>query len=213
MLRTNNNPSEEEFIRTLLDSYTGYSAAGRSPSDIAMLLARDCMFLTQYQQQQELARQHAMPQAMSPPTVQAAAPPSSHFSMPLYQSYPMYGAPQSVGNGSQGKADGGCGVSLPQQVMMPRSMPGNNASGMPPNGAGKMGMRIISVPNFDDRSSVQGNGVISYQGNSIDCSNHSTDSSRANGDGTTACSSSGNVMCVDVGEPMKVHTHWHGNSS
>uniref|UniRef100_A0A7S0GI16 Uncharacterized protein n=1 Tax=Proboscia inermis TaxID=420281 RepID=A0A7S0GI16_9STRA len=66
MLRSSRTPEEEELVRTLLDSYSSYSAAGRSTADIALLLARDCMFLTQQtavsQSQQIMPRQQQQQQ-------------------------------------------------------------------------------------------------------------------------------------------------------
>lgn len=38
-------PSEAELVRTIKGSYQSYKAVGRSDSDIAQLLAKDCMFL------------------------------------------------------------------------------------------------------------------------------------------------------------------------
>ncbi|CAB9518905.1 phosphotransferase system component [Seminavis robusta] len=51
-LRPSRTAEEEELARTMLDSYSSYSAGGRSRSDIAVMLARDFMFLSQQQQQQ-----------------------------------------------------------------------------------------------------------------------------------------------------------------
>ena len=49
-LRPSRSAEEEELARTMLDSYSSYSAGGRSRSDIAVMLARDFMFLSQQQQ-------------------------------------------------------------------------------------------------------------------------------------------------------------------
>jgi hypothetical protein len=50
-LRPSRSAEEEELARTMLDSFSSYSAGGRSRSDIAFLLARDFMFLSQQQNQ------------------------------------------------------------------------------------------------------------------------------------------------------------------
>jgi hypothetical protein len=47
ILRPSRSEHEEELLQTMLDSYESYATAGRSPHDMALLLARDCMFLTQ----------------------------------------------------------------------------------------------------------------------------------------------------------------------
>lgn len=49
LLRPTRSLEEEELIRTILDSFTSYSAGGRARSDIAMMLARDFIFLSQQQ--------------------------------------------------------------------------------------------------------------------------------------------------------------------
>jgi hypothetical protein len=43
---------EDELTRTILDSFSSYTAGGRARADIAVMLARDYMFLGQQQQQQ-----------------------------------------------------------------------------------------------------------------------------------------------------------------
>lgn len=64
LLRTSRTPEEEEQIKTMLDSYSSYASGGRGASDIAVMLARDFLFLTQ----QNLAQ---------PPPMQEAAAPSA----------------------------------------------------------------------------------------------------------------------------------------
>lgn len=51
LLRMNRTLEEDELVRTMLDSYTSYALGGRDHSDIAFMLARDFMYLTQQQQQ------------------------------------------------------------------------------------------------------------------------------------------------------------------
>jgi hypothetical protein len=58
-LRPSRTAEEAELARTMLDSYSSYSAGGRSRSDIAVMLARDFMFLSQQQQQQQVHVAHA----------------------------------------------------------------------------------------------------------------------------------------------------------
>lgn len=49
LLRPTRSLEEEELIRTVLDSFTSYSTGGRSRADIAVMLARDYLFLSQQQ--------------------------------------------------------------------------------------------------------------------------------------------------------------------
>jgi hypothetical protein len=49
LLRPTRSLEEEELIRTILDSFSSYSAGGRARADIAMMLARDYIFLSQQQ--------------------------------------------------------------------------------------------------------------------------------------------------------------------
>jgi hypothetical protein len=47
LLRPSKVPEEEDIVRTMLGSFSSYSAGGRAKSDIAVMLARDYMFLAQ----------------------------------------------------------------------------------------------------------------------------------------------------------------------
>ena len=47
LLRKTRSSAEEDMVRILTGSYTSYCSAGRTRGDIALLLARDCMFLSQ----------------------------------------------------------------------------------------------------------------------------------------------------------------------
>lgn len=53
LLRQNRGSQEQELVDTMLSSYSSYKAGGRTPADIALMLARDFMFLSQQQQQQQ----------------------------------------------------------------------------------------------------------------------------------------------------------------
>lgn len=50
LLRGRRSAHEEEIVKTILGSHSSYSKSGRPDSDIAVMLARDFMFLTQSQQ-------------------------------------------------------------------------------------------------------------------------------------------------------------------
>ena len=62
LLRPSRAPQEEDLVRTMLGSYSSYSAGGRTKSDIAVMLARDYMFLIQ---QQTSPQQQSIPQQQS----------------------------------------------------------------------------------------------------------------------------------------------------
>lgn len=49
LLKQSRSPEEEEIVRTMLDSYSSYTAGGRLRQDIAVMLARDYMFLSNQQ--------------------------------------------------------------------------------------------------------------------------------------------------------------------
>lgn len=50
LLRSSRVQAEEDLVKTMLDSYSSYSIGGREESDIAVMLARDFMFLNQQPQ-------------------------------------------------------------------------------------------------------------------------------------------------------------------
>lgn len=49
LLRVSRTLEEDELVRTMLDSFSSYASGGRDQSDIAVMLARDFMFLSQQQ--------------------------------------------------------------------------------------------------------------------------------------------------------------------
>jgi hypothetical protein len=52
LLRTTRTEQEQDIVNTILSSYSSYKAGGRSRPDIALMLARDFMFLNQQHQPQ-----------------------------------------------------------------------------------------------------------------------------------------------------------------
>lgn len=62
LLRSSRSNKEEELVKPVLDSFSAYSSGGRQRSDIALMLARDFMFLVQQQQVQQVAPPPAPPQ-------------------------------------------------------------------------------------------------------------------------------------------------------
>lgn len=100
LLRPSKTPEEEELVRIMLGSYSSYSSGGRTKSDIAHLLARDFMYLTQQHQQQQ-PQQHQQPflgigqsvtsqanSALSSGYSQFGMGPSAPSSAPSYQNSP-----------------------------------------------------------------------------------------------------------------------------
>jgi hypothetical protein len=57
LLRPSRTMEEDELTRTILDSFSSYTAGGRMRGDIAVMLARDYMFLGQQQQQPQYGYQ------------------------------------------------------------------------------------------------------------------------------------------------------------
>jgi hypothetical protein len=65
LLRPSRTVEEDELTRTILSSFSSYTAGGRARADIAVMLARDYMFLGQQQQQYGYQAQGMMPSASS----------------------------------------------------------------------------------------------------------------------------------------------------
>ena len=78
LLRSSRSQEEEELVRTMLDSFSSYGAGGRTRSDIAVMLARDFMFLSQQSQRQPSSL--GFGQAVAQPPVQA----TNASNMPLF---------------------------------------------------------------------------------------------------------------------------------
>lgn len=88
LVRPASNPVQESLITTMLDSYSAYASNGRTEADIAVMLSRDFLFLSQQsagsQAQQQPSFQSQL-QALVPAQADVAADPSNelqHFSLP-----------------------------------------------------------------------------------------------------------------------------------
>eukprot|EP00521_Asterionellopsis_glacialis_P012416 CAMPEP_0195292554 /NCGR_PEP_ID=MMETSP0707-20130614/10038_1 /TAXON_ID=33640 /ORGANISM="Asterionellopsis glacialis, Strain CCMP134" /LENGTH=726 /DNA_ID=CAMNT_0040353043 /DNA_START=18 /DNA_END=2198 /DNA_ORIENTATION=+ len=81
LLRPSRTSEEEEMVRTMLGSFSSYSSGGRSKSDIAIMLARDFMFLNQQQTQQQTQPFLGLGQSMMTlaPTTETSF---SHYGLP-----------------------------------------------------------------------------------------------------------------------------------
>ena len=66
LLRQNRGGQEQDLVNTMLSSYSSYKAGGRTPADIALMLARDFMFLSQQQQQSSAPSPHGNHQFSQP---------------------------------------------------------------------------------------------------------------------------------------------------
>ena len=97
LLRPSRSPFEEDLVQTMLGSFSSYSSGGRAKSDIALMLARDFMFL-QSQLQQQIPLQLHMSQPHSFFTSRTACDDACEFQPPLH--IPFTGLPESA-NGSQ----------------------------------------------------------------------------------------------------------------
>jgi hypothetical protein len=60
LLRTTRTDQEQDIVNTILSSYSSYKAGGRTRPDMALMLARDFMFLNQQHQAQP--QQQILPQ-------------------------------------------------------------------------------------------------------------------------------------------------------
>ena len=80
LLRPSRSPADDEIVRIMLGSYSSYSSGGRAKNDIALMLARDFMFLTQTQvqpPQQQMSHQHTfhqVGQSVMMPPIPATSP-------------------------------------------------------------------------------------------------------------------------------------------
>lgn len=72
LMKTNRTPREAEVLGTILGSYSSYVAAGKQTSEIAWLLARDCMHLSQQimSQQQNAMQSQSFNGFAVAPTIQ-----------------------------------------------------------------------------------------------------------------------------------------------
>ena len=86
---------ETELMTTILDSYASYKSSGRSGNEIALMIARDCMLLTQSNstiQQPAQSSEQSVTQTVQPIGIQPQA--ASH------QKQAVVPAAQSNGQGS-----------------------------------------------------------------------------------------------------------------
>lgn len=100
LLRPSRSDDDEELVRTMMGSYASYTSAGRTKNDIALMMARDYMFLTQSSQQQQqsspVLRAQAPPPAIAPPPVPQAVQMTQQQNVAAHAHAPpvhFYGAP------------------------------------------------------------------------------------------------------------------------
>lgn len=104
LLRQNRGAQEQDLVNTMLSSYSSYKAGGRTPADIALMLARDFMFLSQQQQ----------------PAPQSVAGPSPHGNHQFSQSTQYQPAVQNNG------------AHVSSSPRLQPASPNSHASSMPP---------------------------------------------------------------------------------
>ena len=83
LLRSQRTQEEEQLVNTMLDSYSSYASGGREESDIAVMLARDFMFLNQQPQSNSLfgTGPDSLNQQQPAEEASAAAPSNSGLSL------------------------------------------------------------------------------------------------------------------------------------
>lgn len=89
LLRPSRSTEDEELIRTMLESFSSYTAGGRTRSDIAVMLARDFIFLNQQQQIQQVQVQQLPFLGIGQNMIPAAPAPSG---IPLFGLQPTAGS-------------------------------------------------------------------------------------------------------------------------
>ena len=98
LLRSSRSPDEDEIIQTLLSSYSSYASSGRTQPDIALMLARDFLFLKQHHAAEAAAANQAQPMIPQNPSplspVDGPIAPADEGSVPTMQ----------LGNAASGEA-------------------------------------------------------------------------------------------------------------
>eukprot|EP00574_Skeletonema_japonicum_P004047 CAMPEP_0201726414 /NCGR_PEP_ID=MMETSP0593-20130828/9431_1 /ASSEMBLY_ACC=CAM_ASM_000672 /TAXON_ID=267983 /ORGANISM="Skeletonema japonicum, Strain CCMP2506" /LENGTH=952 /DNA_ID=CAMNT_0048217889 /DNA_START=1 /DNA_END=2859 /DNA_ORIENTATION=+ len=113
LLRQNRGAQEQDLVNTMLSSYSSYKAGGRTPADIALMLARDFMFLSQQQQQP------------SPQSAAVSSPHGNHqFSQPTQYHQQQQQQQAAVQNNN--------GVHVSSSPRLQPASPNSNGSSMPP---------------------------------------------------------------------------------
>ena len=88
LLRSSRSPDEDEIVQTLISSFSSYASSGRTQSDIALMLARDFLFLKQHHAAQAAANQAQpmIPENPSPLSpVEGPIAPANDGSVPSMQ--------------------------------------------------------------------------------------------------------------------------------
>lgn len=80
LLRPSRSMEEEELVTTMLDSYSSYHSGGRESSDIAVMLARDYLFLSH----QQLHNPFSMNQNIMPQSQGSAGPSMGNSGLSLF---------------------------------------------------------------------------------------------------------------------------------
>ena len=101
LLRPSRSSVEEDVVRTMLGSFSSYSSGGRAKNDIAFMLARDFIFLTQSQLPPPAPPHQQMQNHMNQPLSFLQIGQSAMMNTSAAPaSYSFYGLPASA-NGSQ----------------------------------------------------------------------------------------------------------------
>eukprot|EP00585_Thalassiosira_rotula_P011499 CAMPEP_0196139954 /NCGR_PEP_ID=MMETSP0910-20130528/7044_1 /TAXON_ID=49265 /ORGANISM="Thalassiosira rotula, Strain GSO102" /LENGTH=580 /DNA_ID=CAMNT_0041400749 /DNA_START=52 /DNA_END=1794 /DNA_ORIENTATION=- len=138
LLRSSRSDHEQDVVNTILSSYSSYKAGGRTRPDIALMLARDFMFLNQQQQQHH--QQPSMQSQMQQQHPQAPQHSQAQQQPPMHTMQPQQ---QQVNNGQQQFVQHSY-APAPSQMQQPPPPPQNqntamfspgtsSVSGNPPN--------------------------------------------------------------------------------
>ncbi|KAL3794767.1 hypothetical protein HJC23_012777 [Cyclotella cryptica] len=86
LLRTTRTEQEQDIVNTILSSYSSYKAGGRTRPDMALMLARDFMFLNQQHQAQ--SQQQILPQQQHQPQQQMNGHQGMQSFLPVGNNHP-----------------------------------------------------------------------------------------------------------------------------
>ncbi|KAL9182510.1 hypothetical protein ACHAXT_013162 [Thalassiosira profunda] len=116
LLRPARSPPEQDVVDTVLSSYASYKAGGRARPDIALMLARDFMFLSQARAPQQPQVQMQQPPQPPPPQPNGGQfPPQAHAPAPT--ELPPPPPPNHDALFSPGAASTGSGTAMPPPSM------------------------------------------------------------------------------------------------
>jgi hypothetical protein len=115
LLKRNRSKDENDIMSTMLDSYSSYLSSGKEAGEIALMMARDYMLLTQlpnqigsslapsfqsYQQNQQLPQQHRIQQVLQPQLSHLHAGVANQFQQQQMQQMDIFQHSTKLQNGT-----------------------------------------------------------------------------------------------------------------